>query len=77
MAKDRSFERQQRFQELLIEARKEAGLTQSQLAKMLGKPQPFVSRYESGERRVDVIELCEIAEAVGRTATHFVKKLED
>lgn len=38
-------------------ARLEAGLTQKQVAKLLNKPQSYVSKCESGERRVDVVEL--------------------
>ncbi|WDH51183.1 helix-turn-helix transcriptional regulator [Pseudomonas chlororaphis] len=45
---------------LLFEARKEAKLTQTQLSERLGKPQSFVSKYERGERRLDVIELIEV-----------------
>lgn len=45
------------FLALLREARKTAGLTQSQAAERLGRPQSFVSKCESGERRVDVVEL--------------------
>lgn len=44
--------------------RRERGITQVDLAKRLGRPQPFVSHVERGERRVDVIEFCEIAEAL-------------
>jgi ribosome-binding protein aMBF1 (putative translation factor) len=44
------------FCELLIEARRKAGLTQHQLAMRLEKPQSFVAKYEGGERRVDVVE---------------------
>lgn len=51
--------------EVLIEARKEAGITQVELAKRLGKPQPFISYVERGERRVDLIEFCAIAVAMG------------
>lgn len=51
--------------EELIAARKEADITQQALAKSLKKPQSFVSKYEQGERRLDVIELTKIAEAIG------------
>lgn len=51
--------------EVLVAARKDAGVTQVELAKRLGKPQPFVSYVESGERRLDLIEFCAIARAMG------------
>ena len=50
---------------LLIETRKSAGITQVELAERLGRPQPFVSYLERGERRIDVIEFCAIAKALG------------
>jgi transcriptional regulator with XRE-family HTH domain len=50
---------------LLIERRKAAGMTQAQLAKRLGKSQSFISRLESGQRRVYVVELLELAEVLG------------
>ena len=46
----------ERFRELITEARKKAGLTQVQLAQKLSRPQSFVSKYELGERRLDVVE---------------------
>jgi transcriptional regulator with XRE-family HTH domain len=49
----------------MIEARKKAGLTQSQLARKLRKSQSFVAKYEGGERRIDVVELLGIATAIG------------
>jgi len=52
----------------IIEARKEAGVTQVQLAKKLGKPQPWVSNVENGVRRIDVIEFIAIARAIGDPA---------
>jgi DNA-binding XRE family transcriptional regulator len=55
----------QRLCALLRELRLEAGLTQVQVAERLGVPQSFVSKYESGERRLDVIELHHVAEAIG------------
>jgi hypothetical protein len=50
----------------LADARQRAGLTQKQLAKLLRKPQSFVSNYESGQRRIDVLELTRIASALDR-----------
>ena len=47
----------------LADARKCAGLTQQQLARRLCKPQSFVSNYERGQRRIDVLELLKIVEA--------------
>jgi transcriptional regulator with XRE-family HTH domain len=48
----------------LAAARERAGLTQQQLAKLLRKPQSFVSNYERGQRRIDVLELLRIVEAL-------------
>jgi transcriptional regulator with XRE-family HTH domain len=48
------------FREMLIKARKEKGITQIELSEKLLKPQSFVSKYESGERRIDLIEFLEI-----------------
>lgn len=54
----------QRLCALLRTMRDEAGLTQVQVADRLGEPQSFVSKYESGERRLDVLELAQVAEAL-------------
>ena len=51
--------------ELMIGARKSAGLTQHALAVRLKKPQSFVAKYEGGERRLDVVEFIAIARALG------------
>ena len=51
--------------DLLIEARLRAGLTQAVLAARLGRPQSFVAKIENGERRIDVVEFAELAEAMG------------
>jgi len=50
----------------LIAARKAAGVTQTELADRLGKPRPFVSKYERKVRRLDVAEFCAIARALRR-----------
>jgi len=60
------------FRLKLRQAREEAGLTQVEVAKALGKAQSFVSKMESGERRVDVVELRAIATLYGKTVSYFL-----
>jgi transcriptional regulator with XRE-family HTH domain len=50
--------------EELITARKKAGLTQEDLARILKKPQSYVSKYEKSERRLDIIEFLEISKCL-------------
>jgi len=57
----------------LKQARKNAGMTQHEVAERLGVPQSFVSKSESGERRIDVIELSQFAELYGKKLDYFVK----
>lgn len=63
------------FTDLLKEERKKAGLTQAKLAKKLRRPQSYVSKYERGDRRLDVIEFLEIARAVGFDPGEVLSKL--
>ncbi len=51
--------------EILVAARKDPGVMQVELALRLGGPQPFVSYFERGERRIDVVEFIAFAEALG------------
>jgi transcriptional regulator with XRE-family HTH domain len=67
--------RYDQFRQLLIEARKVAALTQADLAKRLACPQSFVSKFERGERRLDVIEFLDIAEAIGLDTHKFLSKV--
>ncbi len=53
-----------RLRESLVAARRARGLTQAELARVLDRPQSFVSKYERGERRLDLIELMEIAQVL-------------
>ena len=57
--------RHQRLCDILIEVRRKAGFTQLVLAEKIGRPQSFVAKYETGERRLDVVEFVEILEAMG------------
>jgi transcriptional regulator with XRE-family HTH domain len=67
---------QRRLQSLLREIRKERGLTQSELAKKLNKPQSYVSKYESGERRLDLPEIERICMAVEIDLIRFVRRYQ-
>ena len=69
-------ESQEKLQTLLREARQNAGFNQTELAEKLGRPQSFVSKYESGERRLDIIELLEVCRAMDISLSSFVKRLE-
>lgn len=57
----------------LKKARKEAGLNQEDVAKLLGKTQSYVSKIESGQRRVDVIQLKEFAKIYKKSLDYFIR----
>jgi transcriptional regulator with XRE-family HTH domain len=63
------------FCDLMIGARKTAGLTQRELAKRLRRPQSFVAKYEGGERRVDVVEFIVICRAIETDPNKLLKVL--
>jgi transcriptional regulator with XRE-family HTH domain len=65
------------LQGLLRQIRLGAGLRQEDLAERLEEPQSFVSKYESGERRLDLIELRQICQAVGVTLLELVRRYEE
>jgi transcriptional regulator with XRE-family HTH domain len=60
----------------LVAARKQAGITQEALSKKLGRPQSFVSKIENGERRIDVVELLEIAGYINIDACELIQELQ-
>jgi len=61
---------------VLRDLRAQAGLTQTDVASRLGKPQSYVSKYEGGERRLDLIELSDLCKALGITLTGLVDAFE-
>jgi transcriptional regulator with XRE-family HTH domain len=67
---------QEELQRLLRELREKAKLTQEDVARRLGQPQSFVSKYESGERRLDLVELRAVCDALGISLATFVKRFE-
>jgi transcriptional regulator with XRE-family HTH domain len=54
----------QHLVDVLVEARRRAGLTQTELAERIGKDQKFISLIERSQRRVDVLEFCALARAL-------------
>lgn len=60
----------------LIAARKDSGLTQQELAERLGRSQSFVAKIELGERRVEVVELVEIARILGVPTCQLIEPVE-
>lgn len=76
MAKSIYSKRHQRLCELLIEARKEAELTQQDVADSLGKPQSYVAKIEGGERRLDVVEFLGFCEEIGADSVAILTSLK-
>ena len=65
-----------KFEAYLRQARNKRELSQAEVAALLGKPQSFVSKYESGERRLDVIEFLAVCDALKIKPNDVLKALE-
>lgn len=76
MSKAKATHERERLAELLRKLRTDAGLRQVDLAAKLGEPQSYVSRFESGEQRLDLLELLAVCDAVGISLSEFVKQFE-
>ena len=63
------------FLDLLVKARKDASMTQAEVASKLRRPQSYVSKYESGERRLDVVEFLDLARVIGFDPARLIKNL--
>jgi transcriptional regulator with XRE-family HTH domain len=63
------------FLSLLVSLREEKGLSQRALSKKLKKVQTYVSKYERGERRLDVIEFLDITKALGADPHKIIREL--
>ena len=62
------------FRQMLLDARKERGLQQVEVAERLGKTQSFVSKYERGERRLDFCEFVEVVEVLEIDPAEFIDR---
>ncbi len=72
------YTRQQRILlELLRELRQEAGLRQQDVADLIEEPQSFVSKYEIGERRLDILELREVCQVLKVSLADFAARLDE
>lgn len=65
------------FRTMLTDARIASGLLQSDVAEKLAKNQSFVSKYERGERRLDLPEFLEIAEVLKIDVTSFIHRYQE
>jgi len=65
----------EKFAELLPQLRREAGLTQEELAQRMGRIQSLIGKIETKERRVNIDEFSKIAEALGRDAAKLFAQL--
>ena len=76
MTKSIFTEKYLRMRRLLVQERKAKGLSQAEVAKQLNRPQSFVSKYELGERRLDVVEFLEVTQALGVAAHELLQKIQ-
>lgn len=60
----------------IINKRKEAGLTQTAVAEILGRHQSFVATVETGQRRIDIVDLFDFANAIGFDPNSAIKHLQ-
>ncbi len=77
MRKSLFSKRQERLSALLRAARKNAGLSQIQLAKKLGVYKTYVSKYEKGERRLDVVEFLAVSHALKLDPAEVLAKVKE
>ena len=75
MTRSVSSKEYERFCQCLIEARKRKGLTQAEVADKLERAQSFVSKYERGRRRLDVVEFLEVADVLEIDPHHVITSI--
>lgn len=75
MSKSVFTEEYNQFRKMLIDARKAANFTQAELSAKLERPQSYVSKYERGERRLDLIEFLQLAQVLETYPLIFIENL--
>ena len=73
MRKSRYTKKYEQLLAALRQARKNAGLTQTQVGRKFGAHASFVSKIESGERRIDVVELADLCRVYGIALSAFLR----
>lgn len=74
--KETYFDQQTVLVRLLKEIRQNSRLSQKEVADLLNKPQSYVSKYESGARRLDILEIRQICSVLGIKLSNFSDLLE-
>lgn len=77
MVKSVHSEQQKLIATTLAEQRRAKGISQAELAKAFGRHQPFIANIESGERRLDLVELLMIADVIGLDVHALIERLRD
>jgi len=67
----------QALMRVLVETRKSKVITQQELANRLDRPQSYIAKVETGERRLDVIEFLEWCDSLGESPSRIVDKIVD
>lgn len=76
MAKTLHSKRQEVLVAAIAEQRRAKGLSQAQVAKAMGRHQPFIANIESGERRVDLLELLALADIIELDVHALIDRLQ-
>jgi transcriptional regulator with XRE-family HTH domain len=64
------------LRQLLRQAREETGMIQDDLSRKLGRTQGFVSKYELGDRRIDLVDMADVCDALGISFLELVKRFD-
>ena len=66
----------QALMQVLVETRKSKGITQQELADRMDRPQSYIAKVETGERRLDVVEFLEWAQALEEEGSQLMQQIE-
>jgi len=65
------------LRQLLRQAREDAGVVQGELSRKLERSQGFVSKYELGDRRIDLVDMADICDALGISFLDLAKRFDE